>query len=352
MENLYKLTATKIKELIPSLPKVLIERHFEIQPYLKEKYKERHIQLYLEDSKYHLIYLSESISVNEPKLFNEYLEWAKTFFANLSVTEDEIILNLEIMRDELTNLLTNEMSVLVYKFISDGIDSYKKQPEQPTSFILDSNPLKQLVTDYLQALIHGNKKLAHDLIMNSFTNGTSIKDLYLNVFQTSQKEVGMLWQTSKINVAQEHYITAATQLIMSQLYPFLFTPEKKDKRIIVSCINGELHELAPRMLADLFELDGWDTYYFGANTPLTSLIKALENYKPNILAISTTMVFNLGNVSELIRNIKATSFSEKTKILVGGYPFNITSNLWKELGADGTAIDALSAIRLANDFIN
>ena len=100
--------------------------------------------------------------------------------------------------------------------------------------------------------------------METIEAGTPLKDIYLNVFQETQKETGRLWQLSKITVAQEHFITAATQLIMAQLYTYLFTSEKKNKTIIVSCVQGELHEIGARMVADLFEMDGWNSYYFGA----------------------------------------------------------------------------------------
>ena len=54
----------------------------------------------------------------------------------------------------------------------------------------------------------------------------SIRDVYLLVFQPCQREVGRLWEAGRITVAQEHYCTAATQVIMSQLAPRLVTGER------------------------------------------------------------------------------------------------------------------------------
>jgi methanogenic corrinoid protein MtbC1 len=323
-----------------------------INPELKEKYKEKQIQLYLEDCRYHLSYLAESISAGEPILFHEYLGWAKTFFANLPVTEEEIIQNLELMRDTIAEHLPPEMSLISNNTIDSGIVRFRNQPAVPSSFIVESNPLCAMASEYLNYLINGDKKSAHDLILDAVNSGVSVKDIYINIFQVTQKETGRLWQMSKIGVAQEHFITAATQLIMSRLYPYLFTGSHKGKRIIVSCVNGELHELAPRMVADLFELDGWDSYYFGANTPQSSLIEAVKTYKPHILAVSATMTFNISAVTELIEKVKSDSATKDVKVFVGGYPFMITENLWKNIGADGFAVDALLAIQSANDIIN
>ena len=139
---------------------------------------------------------------------------------------------------------------------------------------------------------------------------------------------------------------------MSQLYPFIFTSAKKEKRIIVSCTAGELHEIGPRMVADFFEMEGWNSYYFGANTPQTSLIKAIESYKPDVLAVSVTMSYNLSSVSDLIESVKSQSNIGDVKILVGGYPFNLSGKLWKNMGADGFAMDAAGAVKIANSLIN
>ncbi len=244
------------------------------------------------------------------------------------------------------------MAALTNRYVNEGIDKFKGQSAELASLILDSNPLNTIASDYLNFLIDGNKKDALDLILEIVNKGISIKDIYLNIFQATQKEAGRLWQMGKITVAQEHFITAATQLIMSQLYPYLFSSTKKEKKIIVTCASGELHEIGARMVADLFEMDGWNSYFFGANTPQNSFISAIEVYKPEVIAISTTMTFNLSTVSDLINSVRKNPKTNYVKILVGGYPFNLADNLWQSVGADGHAMDALSAINLANEFLN
>lgn len=348
MENILYSTSLRLKELKTSLPEILLHQQIEMQPPLKAKYGQRQIDLHLEDTRYHLSYLAESIAANEPLLFYEYLSWAKSFFANLPVTDEEIILNLELLRDELEKKLEPEQFKLAGTLINRGIRHYIDYNPDIPSFIKDDNPLAPLAKEYLYSLINGNKNPAHHLIMNAVEKGTPIKDIYLDVFQITQRETGRLWQISNISVAQEHYITAATQLIMSQLYPYLFTSANKQKKIVVSCTAGELHELGARMVADLFELDGWDSYYFGANTPESSLLSAIQSYKPDVVALSVTMTFNLDSLTQLIGKIKAGANTGDTKVLVGGYPFIISEKLWQHVGADGCGRDALEAIKLAN----
>ena len=179
----------------------------------------------------------------------------------------------------------------------------------------------------------------------------SIKKIYIEVFQRTQREIGRLWQTNQISVAQEHFCTAATQMVMSQLYPYIFSGEHKNRRLVAACVGGELHEIGARMVADFFEMEGWDTYFLGANTPPESIVATVQDRKADILALSATMTFHVNKVADIIALLRSKEGSTRTHVLVGGYPFNLSRFLWQKVGADGYAPDAETAIQEAERLI-
>ena len=96
-------------------------------------------------------------------------------------------------------------------------------------------------------------------------------------------------------------------------------------------------------------MEGWDTYYLGANMPIDGVIKFLLQIRPQLIAISATMTFHVSAVKEMITRIRsAPGMPSDLKIIVGGYPFKIVEQLWEGLGADGCAVNALAAVELAN----
>jgi len=207
--------------------------------------------------------------------------------------------------------------------------------------------LDDISQSYLFLLLRGERNKASQLILDLAKNGTPVKEIYLQVFQPAQYEIGRLWQTNKISVAEEHYCSAATQLIMSQLYPYVFSSEKIGRTMVATCVSGELHEIGVRMVADFFEMEGWDTYYLGANMPAEGILKSIEEHEADIIGISTTMLMHVGEVGILIDELRSASMRNETKILVGGYPFNVSQELWRKVGADGFASNAQEAIRIA-----
>jgi len=178
----------------------------------------------------------------------------------------------------------------------------------------------------------------------------TISDLYLNVFEPSKRMIGRLWQTSVISVAQEHYATAVTQMIMSELYPRIFTSEKNGWKMASFCIGSELHELGIRMVADFFEMDGWDTSFFCANAPIPDMLKTLRDETFDLIAVSTTMMVHLKTLQAFINDIRVQDPLKTMKIMVGGYPFLVDGDLWEKVGADGTARNAQMAVKQATEW--
>ncbi|EOD01034.1 cobalamin-dependent protein [Caldisalinibacter kiritimatiensis] len=214
-----------------------------------------------------------------------------------------------------------------------------------------SNSLTSLKKKFFNSLINGNKDFASQLILSAVNNGISIKDIYLLVIEPCMNEIGLLWETNKINIADEHYFTEATRSIMSQLHPYISSPNKNNHSIVLFAANGDYHNIGLKMVNDFFEIEGWNTYYLGINIPTQSIIKTILNKKIDILAISVTMPFNINSAENAIHTIRTTTGCENVKIIVGGRAFSHDNKLWKQIGADGYAKNAEEAVKVANKLI-
>lgn len=340
------------------LARRITDLHFERHPELDAKYGPIGRVKCHEDAKYHLSYLAEAVGGAQPELFADYVTWAKFMLQGRGVPATDLSENLKIIREIANTELSASAAELASKCIDAGIEQLQiaHRATSRTNIEVDlpcritqDNPLCELATDYLNALLRGDRQSASVMILEAAKAGTSVKDLYLHVFQPSQHEVGRLWQINELSVAQEHYCTAATQLIMSQLYPYIFATAKNGKSMVATCVSGDLHEIGIRMISDFFEMEGWDTFYLGANVPVDSVIRSIKDRKAQLIAISATMTFHINAVRKLIDAIRADQVTARTTIIVGGYPFNIAPSLWREIGADGHAVDAESALKIAHE---
>ena len=348
--ELFQATAQVIIAQREELVKNAIDRQYAKNPQDWESYEEKGYLKSLRDSNYHFSYLSEAISVNNLSIFLDYVAWMKVFFGSHQFPANTVTETLIHMKPALGDILSPDQADLAIQFIDSALDQYPEMPEEIAMYIAADKPQYELAQRYLDALIMGERHTASQAILDAVEKGVAIKDIYLHVFQNTQLEVGRLWQTGQISVAQEHFCTATTQMVISQLYPYIFSSKKNGYSLVATCVGDELHEMGMRMVADFFEMDGWNTYFLGANTPTSSVIKAIEMRGANLVAISTTLPLHLRKAAQLIKDIRK-NLTSSIKILVGGYPFNLSNNLWEKVDADGFAPNAQLAIQVAKDLV-
>lgn len=340
--------AAEIKRRAEELAAEITERHFSLHPELDAKYGEIGRQKCLEDARYHLSYVSEAVRLDAPALFADYIGWAASMLAGRGIPAEDLEENLRIIEEVIEARLTPEAAGGALKIVRSAREGLPSVSHQEHDWLEGrTDDLAELARNYLRLLLIGKRVDASRIILEAVENGASIRDIYLEVFQRSQREIGRLWQLNRITVAHEHYCTAATQMIMSQLYPKIFASERNGRSMVATCVGGELHEIGVRMVADFFELNGWDSYYLGSNVPADSVRRALIERRAELLAISATMTFHLPKVTELIEAVRKDPELRNVRIMVGGYPFLRSENLYRQIGADGFAVSAEDAVRAA-----
>jgi methanogenic corrinoid protein MtbC1 len=347
-----KLLNRKLLDFKSTLPAVILADHFKLRPDMERSYTDHHRENFQKDVAWILSFLSEAVWAGQPILFEEFISWLKTFLTSINVPMKDVAESLELIKKRINEACTAGENALIDPILSKAVTIIMSDNQKVSIPAMD-NHLAPLAQNYLDNLLKGNRNNALSIVLNEVSSGVPVKDIYINVFQPVQYELGRLWQTNRISVAQEHYCTGATQLAMSQLYPFLFKGEKKNRKMVTTCVPGELHEMGARMVTDFFEMEGWDTYYLGANMPINGVISFLIEVKPRFLAISATMTFHVSAMEEMIRSIRsAPGVPAGLKIMVGGYPFKVANGLWKSIGADGYAMNATDAIKLADNLFD
>lgn len=328
----------------------VLERHYSRRPDLERRYGTRGRELCLQDIRYHLSYLSEALSSRSPQLFTDYVEWAAVLLRSQGTPQEDLEENLGIIHEVLKERLPHGEEILC-EYLDPAVESVSRPTPLPESSLREEGTLRPLAEEYLEILLKGERDRAMDLIVGRVEEGTSIEEIYLGVFQPCLHEVGRLWQINEITVAQEHFFTASTQLIMSRLYPYMFRGPREGPSALATTVSGELHEIGVRMVTDLLEMRGWDTYFLGSNTPVNGLIESIRSFDIDVLLLSATISYHVGEVRRVIDEVRRSKGCENTRIMVGGRPFNVDHDLWAKVGADAYALDGRQAIQVAGELV-
>ena len=301
---------------------------------------------YREYGQHDLYQLAEAMIANNPPQFARYIVWQRAMLRGHRVPDFFTELQLQSEQTVLMGAFSMDYHSVIVRFLQAAAEALHET--EKTGLSSTQNTLQsKLMARYMETLLAGNREEAAELIMKAVENGVSIRDIYLEVFKPGLYEVGRLWQSGQITVAHEHYFTAATQLIMSELYPRIHRHTAQNRGVVVAaCVSGELHEIGLRMSADLLELEGWQTYYLGANTPAMSIVDIMREKKARLLVLSMCLPINGPELRALIAMVRQ-QLGGSVKIIIGGYSISSDPVYAASFGADAVAVDAGDAPAIA-----
>ena len=218
---------------------------------------------------------------------------------------------------------------------------------------LRGSTLAVLRDRYLGTLLAGAWREAFDIaVEEALSEDVPVASLYLDVVQPAQYEIGRLWRQRRISVAREHLATELSRTVMAHLRNHLPSRRRNGKRVAVACVEGELHDLGARMVADFFEMDGFDVRFLGANVPAAALVELVREQAPDVLVLSATTSTSVTAVRRAV--VAVRSVADRRMLLgAGGQLFRRTPGLAAEVGIDWDVDDvrgmAAVAARMLED---
>src|SRR5690606_1794500 len=166
-------------------------------------------------------------------------------------------------------------AALVDRYVEAGCAGAEQEGERDQPGAPDPS-LEAERSLYLRAILDGNRDAALGVALETLRKGFTVPDLYCDLLQPCQVEVGRLWERNEIGVAREHMATAITQFVVGQLYPRLERSGRARGNAVVTGVEGELHQLGGNMVADVLESGGWNVRFLGTSAPHRDVLRTLE----------------------------------------------------------------------------
>lgn len=304
-----------------------------------------------DNHRHHAAFMATVFSINNYELLAKTVPWVYRSYHSHGFSYDYFPLELKTWMKANETILDKSTAENINKVYKWLIENHKliiniSQSSTDSDPPINENWL-EIKNAFISALLQGEHKKCLAIANDTIKSASDIEPFYLYIIQPVMYEVGMRWELAEISVAHEHLASAIVGSIMAALSLAKIDSKKIKGKVVVTSSPNEFHEIGAWMVSDVLEYDGWEVQYLGANTPHPDLINLLKSYKPDILAISVTISFNINKARDIITEIKNTPDLHELKVMIGGRVFNENSELWRSTGADGFAANLHDAKELA-----
>ncbi len=207
-------------------------------------------------------------------------------------------------------------------------------------------PNELLFLKFEEALLSLNRVAARNIIENEFS-GENAFEIIKTIISPVLEHIGDMWESGEIALSQEYMAGKICEEIVESILPS-GSQARKSMPVIGITTLGDEHRFGKRIVSSFLSANGFNIHDYGDMGP-EKVARQVKDDGVEVLMVSTLML-NLACEVTTLRSIFDREGID-TRIIVGGAPFLFDRNLWKEVGADAMALDAMESVNRINDVL-
>jgi methanogenic corrinoid protein MtbC1 len=297
----------------------------------------------------HILFLTTVLYLNGFRLLASVIPWVYRTYSQhgFSVAYFPVALAAwkQAVKKEIQPELAAEI-IPVYDWMLSQHDQVVNLLNSPANE--EERELPESAVSFLNHLLKKDTAEAVAIATNSTESEESLLHFYHDTMHPAMYEVGNRWAQGNISVAEEHLATAVAQNVIANLQTRTTKTSGQRGRAIITSATNEQHDLGARIAAHVFENDGWEVIYLGANMPISDLTHLARRIKPRFVGISVAMPYNLQHVKRIEEIFKTDPELAQIKIMVSGIVFRLfpeAAGCFKGIDVIETLEEAISIAR-------
>jgi corrinoid protein of di/trimethylamine methyltransferase len=215
------------------------------------------------------------------------------------------------------------------------------------SFLMEEHMSEEMYQKLAQAVIDGEAEDAESLAKQALDQGLDPLACIANGLTKGIQEVGELFADGEYYLPELIISADTMKAALDILEPALAGDQKREVvgRVVIGTVEGDLHEIGKTLVGTMLAANGFQVIDIGVDQPASEFIKAIKENDATIVGASALLTTTMLQQQKLIEAIEETGLRKQVKVMVGGAP--VTQSYADQIGADGYAEDAISAVDIA-----
>jgi len=199
------------------------------------------------------------------------------------------------------------------------------------------------------AVERGDQKAAVQATQEALDAGLAPEQILNEGLIAGMSSIGIKFKNNEVFIPEVLIAARAMSGAMGILEPKLVeTGVQPRGKVVIGTVKQDLHDIGKNLVAMMLKGGGFHVTDLGVDVSPEKYVAAVEENHPQIVAMSALLTTTMPNMKAVVEALKEAGL-DGVKIIVGGAP--VTQDFADQIGADGYAADAGSAVDLAHDLI-
>lgn len=202
-----------------------------------------------------------------------------------------------------------------------------------------------MLEEIREAVLDGNAAAVPVAVERALAQGADPSTILDEALIPALDVVGSEYESGIRYVPEMLASAEAMKAGMSILQPSLVAAGVQAKgRVVLGTVTGDLHDIGKNLVGMMLEGAGYEVVDLGVEVSAERFVEAVREHTPDILALSALLTTTMTNMPAVIKALEKAGLRNTTRVVVGGAP--VTQRFAEQIGADGYAVDAPSAVSL------
>lgn len=206
--------------------------------------------------------------------------------------------------------------------------------------------LKQLA----EAVITGNAAQSKELTQTAIDEGVPVKQILDEGLIAAMNEVGVRFKSNIFYVPEVLIAARAMNQAMELLEPELVKAGIQPVGVVViGTVKGDLHDIGKNLVGMMLKGAGFKVVDLKVDVPAEKFVEAIKENDAKVVGLSALLTTTMVAMKGVLEALDKGGLKGKVKTMIGGAP--VTQSFADEVGADGYAPDAASAVEKAKELL-
>ncbi|WP_335582410.1 corrinoid protein [Candidatus Formimonas warabiya] len=201
-----------------------------------------------------------------------------------------------------------------------------------------------------EALLNGQANRVKMLTQIAIENGIKPMTILEKGLLPGMQVISDKFKQNMIYISDVLIASRAMHAGLYVLKPILSAPQQALRgRVVIGTVAGDLHDIGKNLVVMMMRGAGLDVIDLGVDVLPEDFILAVEDYQPEIVAMSAMLTTTLPMMPETIRELERNGLRDQVKVIIGGGP--ATKDFAHVIKADGFAMDATEVVDLVEQVL-